>query len=92
MKKKTIQKRKMAKECWDLDWTFIKWLNEHLKVYKKDASKIVDLEYHKFNYKGEELTQLEVINRLIQITNYLIDDYNVWEDEVSAKIDEMLEL
>ena len=74
MKKRTIDKRKIRKDCWDLDYAFTKWLNEHLKVYKKDAIKIVDLEYHKFTYNDEELTQLEIIDKLIHITNFLLND------------------
>lgn len=68
--------KKISKECWNLDYELIKWLNEHLKVYKEEASKIVDLEFHKFTYKKKEYTQLEILNRLIEITDYLLDiDY-----------------
>ena len=56
-------------ECWDLRYSFIKWFNEHLKVYKRDANKIVDLEYHKYIYKGKQYTQLELINILIESTD-----------------------
>ena len=92
MKKKTIQKRKISKECWSLDYAFVKWLNEHLKVYKKDASKMVNLEYHRFDYNGEELTQLEIINRLINLTDTLMLDYDMWNDDCIQKSKEMLEL
>ena len=92
MKKKTIYKRKISKECWSLDYAFVKWLNEHLKVYKKDASKMIDLEYHTFEYKEEELTQLEIINRLISITDTLMLDYDMWNDDCVQKSKEMLEL
>ena len=44
-KQRSIDKRKLHKECWDLDWAFVKWLQQHLIIFKKDASKIVDLEY-----------------------------------------------
>ena len=91
MKKKTINKNKIRKECWNLDAAFIDWLNIHLKVFKKDAIKIVDLEFHKFNYNGEELTQLQIIDRLIQLTNDL-KTTNVWDQGYTGKQDEMLDL
>ena len=65
MKKKTINKKKISKECWDLDSAFLKWLKEHLIVYLKEASKVVDLNWHKFQYKGEELTQEQIIKKNI---------------------------
>lgn len=71
-----IKKKKISRECWNLDYELIKWLNEHLKVYKEEASKIVDLKFYKFTYNKKEYTQLQILNRLIEITNYLLDiDY-----------------
>lgn len=53
-------------ECWDLDSEFIKWVNSRFKKYKEQASKIVDLEFHKFKYKKKEYTQLELIDKIIE--------------------------
>ena len=61
-------------ECWNLDCEFIKWLNSRLIVYKNEASKIVDLEYHKFIYKDEEYTQSQLVDKLIDITNWFINN------------------
>lgn len=71
---KIVTKKTIKKECWNLDYNLTKWLNEHLKIYKKDASEIVDLEFHKFNYKNKEYTQLQIIDKLIDITDYLLTD------------------
>ena len=71
---KIITKKTIKEECWNLDFELIKWLNEHLKVYKEESTKAVDLEYHKFKYKNTEYTQLEIINRLIEITDMLLND------------------
>lgn len=73
--KKSEQKR-IKEECWNLDYELIKWLNEHLKVYKEDSSKVVNMEYHKFKYKKEEYTQLQILDRLIEITDFLLNDDN----------------
>ena len=73
---KIITKKTISKECWNLDYELVKWLNEHLKVYKKEAIKVVNLEYYKFEYKRKEYTQLEILNRLIEITDVLLEtDY-----------------
>ena len=37
------KKKKLKEECWSLDYSFIVWLNQHLKVYLQDAQKIVNL-------------------------------------------------
>lgn len=73
--KKSEQKR-IKEECWSLDFYLIKWLEEHLKVFKEDASTIVDLEYHKFKYKGKEYTQLQILDRLIEVIDFLLNDDN----------------
>ena len=73
---KIITRKTISKECWNLDYELVKWLNEHLKVYKEEASKIVDLEFYKFEYKRKKYTQLEILNRLIEITDILLStDY-----------------
>lgn len=93
MKKKTIKKKKLSKECWSLDYQFIEWLNEHLKVYKKDASKFINLEFHKFEYQNREWTQREIIDRLIVLTDILVTDYDyLYPNEQEDKVNEMLDL
>ena len=62
-------------ETWNLDWEFFRWVNSRFKQYRKDASDIVDLELYKFNYKGKEYTQLELINKVIKLTTYFLWHY-----------------
>ncbi len=71
---KIITKKTIKKECWNLDYELVKWLNEHLKVYLEDTSKNVDLEFHKFKYKRKTYTQKELIEKLIEITDTLLGD------------------
>ena len=77
---KILTKKKEQKiikeECWNLNTELLKWLNIHFKVYKKDASKMVNLTYHTFTYEGKEYTQLEIIDRIIELTGYLLLDDN----------------
>lgn len=88
------KKRRISEDCWNLDYSFILWLNEHLVVYKKEAIKKVDLEFHKIKYKDEEYTLLELIDIMTELTYYLIKDeeYFCWEDNTLAKINELLDL
>lgn len=95
---KIITKKKLSQECWNLDYELIKWLNEHLKIYKDEASKVVDLEFKKYEYekKNLEYSQLGIIIRLIDLTDYLlVNYYNYQSMEVEAMIkakDEMYDL
>lgn len=69
---KIITKKKLKQECWNLDYELIKWLNEHLKIYKEDAGRIVDLEFKQYKYKKIKCTQLDILNRLIDLTDFLL--------------------
>lgn len=77
---------------WNLDYEFIVWLNKWLKVYKKNAGKAIDLEHHKFRYRGAKMTQLEAINRLIYLTEEVKNDFFSFEIDCKAYVDEIFEL
>lgn len=89
-----MMKKKISEECWNLDRELIKWLNEHFKVYKEEAIKIVNLEFYKFTYRKKEYTQLEILNRLIEITDFLlnVDYFDCNKKEVNKQKDEMYDL
>lgn len=75
--------KKKAKVDWNLDYEFLKWINKWFKEYKENASKMVDLEFHIYTYEDKEYTQLEIIDRIIYLTDKLIDEsyyYNRDED------------
>ena len=78
---KIITKKKFIEETYNVDYELIKWLNEHLKMYLEIAGKKIDLDYHKFNFRGKEYTQRELILKLIADTDYLLLDY--WENVFS---------
>ncbi len=61
------KKKKLSKECWSLDITFYQWLREHLETYLRDASKLVDLTYQKFEIEGVEYSQLTIIKSMLVI-------------------------
>lgn len=71
------------RETWDLDGTFYMWLYERLKMYVEIGGQIVDLNYHKFTFKGKEYTQLELINMMLERLEYYFK-----EDAIDNKMDE----
>lgn len=82
-----------AKIDWNLNSNFIKWLNKHFREYRDNANKIVDLTFHRFIYKGKELTQIQIIDRIITLTDEIKDkDLYFWDEETTKKVDEVFEL
>lgn len=91
---KIITKKKLKEECWSLDYSLVVWLNEHLKIYLKEADKIIDLDYYKFDYDNDTYTLKDVIERLIDITDYLKDHYYDWDNlkVLQSNIEQMYDL
>lgn len=84
-------------ELWNLDYTFIKWINTRFKAYKEQT--IIDLTFHTFEYKGNKYTQGELIDEIIRISDLLIDEDFYFETifgsvhkEQSGLYDELLEM
>ena len=90
---KIITKKKLSQECWNLDYELIKQLNEHLKKNKKEASEVVDLEFKKYEYEKKNLkySQFGIINRLIDLTDYLLMNY-YQDEEMREKIHEAFQI
>lgn len=87
MKHNTIKKKRIRRDCWNLDFAFYQWLKERLPIYLKDAGRIIDLEYFKLEFRGKEYTQKELIERMIELLHF-VDDYDL--DLVKGK--EVLEI
>ena len=79
-------------ETWNLDYEFIKWVNSRFKKYKEKTSKIVDLEFHRFKYEGKEYTQLELIDKVIKLSNEYIDTGLLSEDKLNSIKDEIFDI
>lgn len=71
------------RETWNLDTVFYMWLYERLKMFVEIGGQVVDLNFHKFDFKGKEYTQLELINMMIERLEYYFN-----EDARDSKIDE----
>lgn len=62
------------RETWNLDHTFVEWIYTRFKMYKEIGGKIVNLSYHKFQYKDREVTQEQAIDIIIEACkNYLLE-------------------
>ena len=79
---------------WNLDFELIVWLNKNLKTFYNNAGEVVDLTYHKFEYKGKMYTQERLLEMLIKITDYLKKEYYEIKDpqKVIDKANEMFEI
>ena len=61
------------RETWSLETAFYFWLYERLKMYLEYS--IVDLNFHKFEYKGKTYTQKQMIDMMIErLEEYLTDE------------------
>ena len=87
-------KKKETPIDWNLDYEFLKWINKNFKAYKENAGKVIDLEFRHYKYQGKEITQLEIIDRIIHITDSLLsdEDYFILRDSEENEIDELFEL
>lgn len=81
-------------ELWNLDYTFVLWINTRFKEFKKQADSKIDLNYHKFKYKNKTYTQLQMINKIIDISNYLAKESNYYNDSkvTIEKINELIDM
>ena len=61
-------------DCWNLDYHMMAYLYERLIQYKKDASGIVDLTYHRYTRDEQECSQLEMIDKMIEIAEFILMD------------------
>lgn len=79
---------------WNLDYELIVWLNKNLKTFYENANEVVDLTFHKFKYKGREYTQEKLIEKLIDITDYLKKNYFKLEEpeKMVKKVKEMFDI
>ena len=59
-------------ECWDMKYYLLKWIKEHFKVYLEQAPQAVDLTYWKFEHKGVEMTQEQLMKRVVDLCEILL--------------------
>ena len=80
-------------ETWCLYHSFYAWLYERLRMYVDVCDDVIDLNFHKFDFKGKEYTQLELINMILErLKYYFSDDYDDFNVEDARYIHEIGEI
>ena len=49
-------------------------------MYRDVGGKVVDLTFHKFEWKGKEYTQIEMIEKLIEELRWALTEEDAWKD------------
>ena len=55
-----------ARDTFSMSDTLVAWLYECLRYFQDEASKIVNFTFHKFIINGDELTQEQCIDRMVE--------------------------
>lgn len=61
-------------ETWNMDRIFCEWLYSHCKMYLEKVEGIINMEFHCVEIDGEEVTQLQCIQRIIKLTGEALTD------------------
>ena len=70
------------RETWGLDEAFYEWLYERLKMYKEIGGRVVNLDYHRFEYEGKEYTQAELIDEMLKrLEVSFSEEYSDWKED-----------
>ena len=88
-----LASRRKPKVDWNLNWEFLKWLNKWFKEFRDKAQ--IDLQFHTFKYYDKEMTQEEIINRIIELTEILTcndSNFFIASDLEIEMVDEIFEL
>lgn len=76
-----------SRETWSLDYTFVLWLYQRVKMYNDITNNIIDKNHHKFNYREKEYSQQEMINILLnKCEKYIKDDKEDLKNELVKEI------
>lgn len=73
-----------SRDTYSLDHTLVCWLYERLRYFQEGT--IINLDYHKFDIDGEELTQAQCIQRMIDDCKVIMVG-DLWKDEDSKKME-----
>lgn len=72
-----------GRDTYNLDFTIVCWLYERFRFFQEESC--IDLDYHKFDIDGEELTQGQCIQRMIDDCKIIMLG-DIWNDEEGKKM------
>ena len=81
-----------SRQTWSLNTTMLELLYERLMMFVEKADQVVDLTFHNFEHRGETFTQLELIEKMIGLIKYALDDDGDSMDEGADAISETWEI
>ena len=67
------------RDTFSMDYTLVAWLYQCLRFFQDKTC--IDLTYHKFNIDGEELTQLQCIDRMLEDCKAILLSDGIYDDE-----------
>lgn len=73
------------RDTFNMDYTLIAWIYECLRFFQ-DGKTCINLNYHTFDIDGEELTQMQCIDRMIEDCVVMLKG-DIWKDEEHDEID-----
>lgn len=83
------------RDTYSMDYTLAAWLYECLRYFQERASKVINLDFHKFDIDNETLTQSQCIKRMIEDCKViLLNDkaYGSEFDKVDAAKDDLFKV
>lgn len=74
---------------WNLNHELICWLKYWFKEFKEKA--MIHLDFHKFEYKDKTMTQEEIIDRVIELCDFIDKNIYEFDMEIEKKVEEKLD-
>lgn len=68
------------RDTYDLDFAWRLWLYEHLKMYLKEASPVIDLTEKRFEWEGKKYSQEELIGMMLERLEFALNPRNRYDD------------
>ena len=70
------------RETWSLDFAFYEWLYERLMMFRDRAENIIDLDYSRFQYNGQEYTQRQLIDMMLKRLRIVLTEENPYGERM----------
>ena len=77
------------RETWNLDRTFIEWIYTRVKMYQEING--VDTNFYRFVYNGEELTQEQMMDRILCLAQDILLE-NVDDNKIPEIMKEICDI
>ena len=68
------------RDTYNMDEAIIVWMYQCLRFFQDHVSQIVNLDFRKFEIDGEELTQRQCIDRMVEDCKIILYDSGAFDD------------